>query len=718
MVKCGSRRISFFRSPWVRAGFILCLIGAAGLTLLPYGIAYGIKQVLTNAGMGAVSVADVDFNPLTGHLEIRGLAVIAGDRKVLDVPAAEIHFAWLPLWQRQLHIESAAINDMYLSLKLDEQGSLQLTGSSIGRPAVAPGDWIFRLDKLRLDGRLALNTDGFQGALVIENATLTNLRTDAKPAHLVARARLNDGTLHLRVDLTPFAAEPTAKGAISLEHIPLTPFTSALKPYADKIEGMLDGHLEFESFLPSGGKDGRVDLLAGNLAATGVRVGGIRGAIHELRVKNIEAAGLRGAALADLDAAQISASSLEFHASGAGEIRIGTVKATNIHAGEGAVFSAGRVNVANAEARLARDAQGRWSLGGIALGTPRETTVPSIRLSQVWVTDSRIHVRDETVSPPFSSQLTIHSANIGMVDSRHTDRPIPFALEARVGKFGTLSLAGEMQPFAKPPNLKLRGDIKQLSLSPFSAYAVRKLGYQLKTGQLDAVIEVAMHQGQLAGTSKLVLRRLAIKPTNPSLMRKLTDQLSISLDGALDLLRNDEGTITLKVPFSGDLTNPEFDFSNAINQAIGKAVQQAAIGYLKYALQPYGTFIAGAELALEVGKKVFAVRVDPLLFPAGSAELGKNVAPYLQRLASVLKQHPDLQVSLCGRSSPADVAVISPKARTNQKEALLTLARQRAEAVKLVLSRDFSIAAGRLFLCLPEYEEKTDALPRVDVFFD
>ncbi|RME61335.1 hypothetical protein D6779_00270 [Candidatus Parcubacteria bacterium] len=29
-----------------------------------------------------------------------------------------------------------------------------------------------------------------------------------------------------------------------------------------------------------------MDLLAGNLAATGVRVGGIRGAIHELRVKN------------------------------------------------------------------------------------------------------------------------------------------------------------------------------------------------------------------------------------------------------------------------------------------------------------------------------------------------------------------------------------------------------------------------------------------------
>lgn len=713
-----------FRSIWIWIALFLALATTLAVALLPYGIAYGIQRALISAGLRTVELVDVDFNPFSGHLKIHGLKAAADGREVLSIPAANVHLDWWPLWQRRIHIESATVHDLFLTLTLDEKGSLQLAGIPLPTTKAAPGAWGFGLTKLQLDGRLDYSVAGLRGTLHIDRALLTRFSSDAAPAHLDAGARLEDGSLHVLADLAPFAAAPVARGEIKLTRIPLSAFAATASLYAGKLDGKLGGRLAFEASLPSDSSAGRLVSISGELAADKVYIGAIRGTLHDLSAKKIEATGIRAAGLSDLGAERISATSLALGAPGDKKIRMRTVNATGMHVGEKEGFAADRLEVAGAEAWLHRDARGHWRLGDIVL-TAKETKgmAPSLRLGKFVVADSRLHVRDETVAPPFASLLSIHQASLSALDSAQAENPIPFSLDARVDKFATLTLTGEMQPFATPPMLKSRGRITQLSLPTFSAYAVKELGYQLKTGQMDADFEVNVAQGRLGGTSKLVLRRLQIGPENPDLMQQLTGKLSMSLDGALDLLRDSNGDISLNLPISGDLTNPKFDYSDAFNQAMGQALQQAAIGYLKYALQPYGTFIAGAQLALEAGKKALVVRVDPVVFAAGAADLEMEpVAPYLQRLADVLSQRPGLRLRLCGQAvladGPARGLDSELSTRAKQESVLLELARQRAKTVKEALIQRHSVASERLFVCLPEIDAKPDALPRVDVLLD
>ena len=68
---------------------------------------------------------------------------------------------------------------------------------------------------------------------------------------------------------------------------------------------------------------------------------------------------------------------------------------------------------------------------------------------------------------------------------------------------------------------------------------------------------------------------------------KATDdkqQASLPLDTALELLRDSDGNIALSVPVSGDVDNPQFDYSDAINQAMLSAAKGAVLIYF----QPLG----------------------------------------------------------------------------------------------------------------------------------
>jgi hypothetical protein len=193
----------------------------------------------------------------------------------------------------------------------------------------------------------------------------------------------------------------------------------------------------------------------------------------------------------------------------------------------------------------------------------------------------------------------------------------------------------------------------------------------------------------------------------------------------LKLLRDKDGTVRLEVPVEGDITSPRFELAGVINKALGRAVRKTAIAYLKYTLQPYGTYLTVANLARYLGKAAFGVRLDPVFFEPDETGLDEKDLDYLDHVATLMKEKPEVEVKVCGFSVPGEAGRIfggpgdgrgdGARLTPGAKERLEGLARERAEAVKDHLVAVSGVDPGRLFVCHPAIDEDAGARPRVEL---
>jgi hypothetical protein len=221
----------------------------------------------------------------------------------------------------------------------------------------------------------------------------------------------------------------------------------------------------------------------------------------------------------------------------------------------------------------------------------------------------------------------------------------------------------------------------------------------------------------------------------------------IPLQSALEVLRDNDNDVRLKIPISGDVSDPKFSISDAINQALIKGLTMGTLSYMKYMLGPYGMAIGIVELGAKIGQKVLTgIRLKPVDFQPGASGLDPAAMEYLDKVAAILKEKKDLRLRLCGwatesdRTGPREGA---PKAAAPSgsepletksapgsqsdaqkesrfplsEEAMLTLAEQRAAQIEDILVRQHGIKDKRIFICTPEIDENPEAKPRVEIVF-
>jgi outer membrane protein OmpA-like peptidoglycan-associated protein len=233
---------------------------------------------------------------------------------------------------------------------------------------------------------------------------------------------------------------------------------------------------------------------------------------------------------------------------------------------------------------------------------------------------------------------------------------------------------------------------------------------------------------------------------------------TIPMETALSLLRDRHGAIKLDVPISGDIADPKFSFADAINQALVKATATASMAYLKYALGPYGLAIAAAEVAYMAANKVGGIRLEPVKFTAGTADIDPSDQGYIEKLATILKERPGAEIRVCGLAAksadqaailaqapaakpesaaesspsdkekpPADEAEEQSVASTSvaagaavvqlPPEQLEELAKSRSMAIKDLLVGQYGIKDDRILLCHPEIDKTAGGKPRAEILF-
>ncbi len=423
-------------------------------------------------------------------------------------------------------------------------------------------------------------------------------------------------------------------------------------------------------------------------------------------------------------------------------LRIQDIKFENVQLSQQKNLAIETVQLTGVKGFLHRDREGKWpaidrlaSIRSDASSgdqtrraktdtqTNKKSDKLDYRIGQINIAgDSGLQFKDERASPAFAMVLSIVEASLANIDSSRPQQPVSVKLLVSDKEDARLSLDGTMQPLAEKLSLDWVGKVQALELPPLSPFAIQNTGYRFVSGELQADVPVKINQNQLDGNIDLILfnpkvERVKAEPTPEENQGKI--KISVPLDSALKLMRDKQNNVRLNIPISGNINDPEFSIADAVNKVLVKTLQTSALSYLKFALGPYGIGLAVAEQVITGNARI---RLNPIAFEPGSDQLDAAAIDYIQRVSTIMREYPEIQVSVCGVATESDRALVTGRsdAQSTAKSdeantALLTLADQRSAQVQNQLNNAHGITAKRIIDCKPVVDKNADAKPRVDL---
>ncbi|WP_432696923.1 DUF748 domain-containing protein [Marinobacterium sp. YM272] len=351
-----------------------------------------------------------------------------------------------------------------------------------------------------------------------------------------------------------------------------------------------------------------------------------------------------------------------------------------------------------------------------------------VRINRIAVDgDSHIKFTDRSVEPDFKSDLAISQASLDKLDTQGNEQS-DFSLSGVFNRFAKLEVNGAISLLGSPRSGHWTVSLDDVQMPAVSPYSIKYTGYYLKSGQLNLSMEGTLDADNLDGKNHIRINRLEVDPADQEQIGKFEETLSLPLGTAIAVLQDDDENIDLDVPISGSLDDPSFDYQSIINRVIGKGVKEGVMSYLIQALQPYGALITLAETAIDASKTGAFINLEPVIFPAGEAELPTGAAgDYLDQLAGLMSEREGLRLNLCGVTVQDDRQTVGEALNKENgmrttplegeelaaelSERLRQLAQARSETLKEKLQQ--GVAADRLFLCYPQIDQEGE--PRADL---
>lgn len=397
-----------------------------------------------------------------------------------------------------------------------------------------------------------------------------------------------------------------------------------------------------------------------------------------------------------------------------------------------------KISAGGLDLQLVRDKEGSFRLGEqIASLSAADKKVkeqaPAVRQEksdpQATPEDKRLRIdqfeldgenvvfyKDYTLEVPFESESEIVALIVKNLDSSKPEQESTLLMDMLLEKRAPFKVEGVLHPFADGAQtanfLNLKYSLKNYPIRNLSPYAVQNVGTALHSGELRLTGGFELSKGIVDSENELMLKRLTTKAMSAELAAKVDDKLPIPLDAALALLRDNEDNISLGLPIDGPVGELDFDVSDAIIIALGKAVVPAASSYLVYALGPYGAL---AYVGLKIGENVLEVRLPPVKFAPETIELTTESKDYLKRVGKILtdgKAQSDVQVcpvvSLSYELGDA-APLLEKELDIELKKELEELGQTRAKVVRDHLIRQYDVDEERLLLCITTLEKKGDS---------
>jgi hypothetical protein len=189
----------------------------------------------------------------------------------------------------------------------------------------------------------------------------------------------------------------------------------------------------------------------------------------------------------------------------------------------------------------------------------------------------------------------------------------------------------------------LDGQLVELPLEQFNPYLV-STGYNLRAGGLSLAAKGTFEAERFETTSKVVVSSLDVGGAAGE--TAFQENFGISLSIALGLLKDLDGKISLAVPVAGQRDKVKLGFGRIVGQALRKAFVGALASPLK---------LLGAATR---NGKVERIAPLPIAFEPGATKLSPEGLERVEEISSLLASSPGIDLVLTGQTSPADQRVL------------------------------------------------------------
>jgi uncharacterized protein involved in outer membrane biogenesis/outer membrane protein OmpA-like peptidoglycan-associated protein len=268
----------------------------------------------------------------------------------------------------------------------------------------------------------------------------------------------------------------------------------------------------------------------------------------------------------------------------------------------------------------------------VAKGASAKTKPLGIRIGEVNIKEGSANFADFSLTPNFATAVQQLNGRIGTLDNRRSN-PATVNVIGKVDRYAPVTIKGSLNPFNPMDALDITTSFKRVELTTLTPYSGKFAGYRIRKGRLNLDLHYLISKGQLKAENKVVVEQLELgeKVDSP-------DAVDLPLRLAVALLKDVNGRITLELPVSGDLNNPQFSVMPIVWQTMRNLLVRAAASPFKF----IGGLVSGGT-----SEDLSSVRFTP-----GSTELSPATQKALDALAAALKARPTLRLEIEGTSAP------------------------------------------------------------------
>jgi uncharacterized protein involved in outer membrane biogenesis len=254
-----------------------------------------------------------------------------------------------------------------------------------------------------------------------------------------------------------------------------------------------------------------------------------------------------------------------------------------------------------------------------------------IHIGGIAINDGSANFADFSLTPNFATAIQQLNGQIGTIDSRQA-KPASVDVKGKVDRYAPVTIKGAVNPFDPMASLDIATSFKRVELTTLTPYSGKFAGYRIRKGRLNLDLHYLITKGQLKAENKVVVEQLQLgeKVDSP-------DAVSLPLKLAIALLKDVDGKISIELPITGDLNNPQFSIMPIVWQTLRNLIVKAAAAPFKL----IGGLVSGGG-SEDLGSVSFA---------PGSSDLSKDAEAALVKLSNALKERPALRLEIEGTAA-------------------------------------------------------------------
>lgn len=249
-----------------------------------------------------------------------------------------------------------------------------------------------------------------------------------------------------------------------------------------------------------------------------------------------------------------------------------------------------------------------------------------ININTVTLQAGTINFSDRHIKPEYSANLLQVGGRIsGLSSEEGTVADVD--LKGNLENYAPLDIRGKINPLREDLYVDLKLDFKDMDLSPLTPYANKFIGYTIQKGKLSLDLQYLIVKKKLDSKNNIYLDQFTLGDRVDS-----PDATKLPVKLAISLLKDSKGEISLDLPVSGEIDDPEFRIGKIILKMVANILVKAATSPFSL----LGAIVGGGE------------ELSYVDFDYGSFHISEQEKSKLDKLTMALAKRPNLNMEIEG----------------------------------------------------------------------